>query len=182
MTCHSTVIVKLLYSKLVAEYQPVKNKKIIQHNPKDFLEKYHSWAEDVFLKYSFIIRSLCYYICIFTVRSFVFCCLSGSRGQQPEQGNPDTLLPSYIHQLLRGRQQDVPEPAERYNLSSVSLVCPRVSSRMDMPETPPQGDVLEASWPDAWSLRLSPATLRRTCKLTCKFKALASASAIYTVI
>ena len=54
-------------------------------------------------------------------------------GQQPEQGNPDTVLHGYFHQLFRG-------DTERYNVSSVSLVYPKVSSQMGM-ETPPQGDV-----------------------------------------
>ena len=74
--------------------------------------------------------------------SFIsFFCLisrSGSLGQQFEQGDPDVPLPGHFHTKML-----------RCNLSSVSWVCPGVSSRLDMPETPPQGDVQEASRPDA---------------------------------
>ncbi|KAK3520131.1 hypothetical protein QTP70_015255, partial [Hemibagrus guttatus] len=79
--------------------------------------------------------------------------------------------------------QGVPRSAERHqSLSSVSCVFPGASSRGDMPGTPLQGDVLEASETDAratstapfdveeqrlysklltLSLRERPATLRR---------------------
>ena len=50
--------------------------------------------------------------------------------------------------LKTSRRQDVPKPAERSNLTSVSLLYPGVSSRMGMPGTSPQGDAQEASWPD----------------------------------
>ena len=70
---------------------------------------------------------------------------TGSWGQQPKQADPDTPLASYFHQHVQGGHQDTPKVAERYNLSNLSLVCPRVSSRMGMPKTPPQGYVKEAS-------------------------------------
>ena len=50
-----------------------------------------------------------------------------------------------------GGHQGVAKPAEKCYVSIMALVCPRVSTRMGMPETPPQGDVQEASWPDAWT-------------------------------
>ncbi|XP_048827139.1 palmitoyltransferase ZDHHC2 isoform X4 [Brienomyrus brachyistius] len=43
----------------------------------------------------------------------------------------------------RGSYQGIPRAAERYNLSSVSWVCPGTSSQLGMPETPPQGAVQE---------------------------------------
>ena len=74
---------------------------------------------------------------------FVAWCLSGSLGQQPEQG--DASLPGHFHQLLWGGHQNVPKPAKRYNFSSMSLICPRVSSQMGMLQTPPKGNVQEES-------------------------------------
>ena len=64
---------------------------------------------------------------------------SGCGGQQFEQGDPD-----------------VPKPAKRYNVSSVSLI----SSRTGTPVTPPQGDVkmfvdvLSLSEGQGWNLCL----------------------------
>ena len=71
----------------------------------------------------------------------MFACRRGNTLSSETQ----TLLSTATSTNSSGGHQDIPKPAERYNLSSVSLVCPGVSSQMDMPETPPQGEVLEAS-------------------------------------
>ena len=57
----------------------------------------------------------------------------GSQGQQPDQGDQNVPF-DHFHQLLRGGNQDVPKSANRYNISSASLVCPGVSYRMGMPD------------------------------------------------
>ena len=53
----------------------------------------------------------------------------------------------HVNQLLQGDTKMFASQAERYILSSVSLVCPGVSSWMGMPETTPQGDIQETSKP-----------------------------------
>ena len=54
---------------------------------------------------------------------------SGPQGRQPEQGNPGSPLPGHFHLLSRADT----EPAEGYSLSSVSLVCPGVTSYSTLP-------------------------------------------------
>ena len=68
---------------------------------------------------------------LFICNSFIFYCISGSgsQGQQPEHGEPNASLPSHYPQLLWGQHQDITKLAKRYNLSSASLVCPRVFSQ-----------------------------------------------------
>ncbi|MEQ2255090.1 hypothetical protein ILYODFUR_010178 [Ilyodon furcidens] len=69
----------------------------------------------------------------------------GSRGQQTRQRHPDVPLPRHLLQLLRGGAQGVPRPAERHSPSSVSLAVPWASPRWDMPGTPPEEGIQEAS-------------------------------------
>lgn len=45
-----------------------------------------------------------------------------------------------------------PKQAGRYNLSTVSWVCPGVSPRLDLSNLPPTGGAVGPSWPDAWTV------------------------------
>ena len=62
---------------------------------------------------------------------------AAASAEKPRPPSPQLLPPA-----LPGGSRGVPRPAERYNPSSVSWVDPGVSSRWDMPETPPEGGVL----------------------------------------
>lgn len=62
-----------------------------------------------------------------------------------QQGAPETPFPP----APLGESQGIPRPAERSSLYCISQVCPRGSSRMDMPKTPPRGGVQELSRTDA---------------------------------
>uniref|UniRef100_A0A3Q2V6R8 C2H2-type domain-containing protein n=1 Tax=Haplochromis burtoni TaxID=8153 RepID=A0A3Q2V6R8_HAPBU len=62
----------------------------------------------------------------------------------PRPPSPQPPPPAYP-----GEHQGVPRPAERYNLSCVSWVCPGASSRWDMPGTPHPGGAQGASLSDA---------------------------------
>ncbi|MED6273271.1 1-phosphatidylinositol 4,5-bisphosphate phosphodiesterase beta-1 [Characodon lateralis] len=74
---------------------------------------------------------------------------NGSRGQQTQQRRPDVRHPRHLLQLLQGGAQGVPRPAERHSPSSVSWAIPWASSRWDVPGTPPEEGVQEASGIDA---------------------------------
>lgn len=58
----------------------------------------------------------------------------GRRGKPP---SPQPSPPSCL-----GEYQGVARPAKSYNLPSMSWVCPRASSRWDMPKTPDPGGIL----------------------------------------
>ena len=105
---------------------------------------------------------------VFYTFHFVFCCLSEtrSRGQQPEQRDPNVPLPGYFHQPLQGdikmfpsQPRDIITPACPWPTlgSSTRWACPkhlpRETSRRhpeQMPEkpqlanSPPGGDQLTA--------------------------------------
>ncbi|MEQ2189317.1 hypothetical protein GOODEAATRI_024176 [Goodea atripinnis] len=73
----------------------------------------------------------------------------GSRGQQAKQRDPDFPLPSHLGQLVWGNPKAFPGHSEKHSPSSVSWVFLWASSRWDVPRTPHQGGVHEASYPDA---------------------------------
>lgn len=58
----------------------------------------------------------------------------GSQGQQCKQKCTDLPLPSYHLQLFR--HQDIPKPAKRCNLCSMSWLCLSSFSSCEMPTTP----------------------------------------------
>ncbi|MEQ2247814.1 hypothetical protein ILYODFUR_012958 [Ilyodon furcidens] len=60
--------------------------------------------------------------------------------ETPRRPSPQTPPPA-----PPGGAQGVPRPAERYSPSSVSWAVPRASSRWDLPGTPPEEGVQEAS-------------------------------------
>ncbi|KAJ0064949.1 hypothetical protein NL108_018186 [Boleophthalmus pectinirostris] len=72
---------------------------------------------------------------------------AGSQGQQSKQGLPDFHHPRHVLQLLRGNPKTFPGQP-RHSPSSVSWVFPGTSSRWDMPGTPSEGGVQEASGTD----------------------------------
>ena len=84
-------------------------------------------------------------VCFFV--SFHFLPLNRVRvaGARALAGTSRHSSPRLHPPTLPGGHRDVPRPAQRYNLSSMSWVC----SWMGMPKIPPQGDVQEASWADA---------------------------------
>lgn len=62
-------------------------------------------------------------------------------GKRSEKGDPDVPFPSNFHQRIWGEHQDIPEPAKRYNLFTVSWVCCGVSSLMSLFESSLQGGI-----------------------------------------
>ncbi|MED6253240.1 hypothetical protein ATANTOWER_024953 [Ataeniobius toweri] len=60
-----------------------------------------------------------------------------------------SLSPDTTSSSLGGGAQGVPRPAERHSPSSVSWAVPRASSRWDVPATPSEEGVQEASGIDA---------------------------------
>ncbi|MEQ2293985.1 hypothetical protein AMECASPLE_039197, partial [Ameca splendens] len=64
--------------------------------------------------------------------------------EMPRRQSPQTPPPA-----PPGGAQGVPRPAERHSPSSVSWVVPWASSRWDVPGTPPEEGVQEASGIDA---------------------------------
>ncbi|KAI3376756.1 hypothetical protein L3Q82_000350 [Scortum barcoo] len=84
------------------------------------------------------------YLSVTKTLDSVHCCLAvnddenrfyRSRVKQSQQRGPDSPLPSHFQPAPPGGSwRGVPKTVERYNPpSSVSWVCPGVSSRMDMP-------------------------------------------------
>ena len=73
-------------------------------------------------------------------------CLDPLSAAHPGPGRGANSLSMEIQTFNPGHN---PEPVERFNLSRVSLVCPGVSSQMDVADAPSQGDVQEASRPAA---------------------------------
>ncbi|MED6233164.1 hypothetical protein ATANTOWER_007757 [Ataeniobius toweri] len=69
---------------------------------------------------------------------------AASSEETPRLPSPQTPPPA-----PPGRAQGVPRPAERHNPSSMSWAIPWVSSRWDVPRTPPEKGVQEASGIDA---------------------------------
>ncbi|MEQ2282313.1 hypothetical protein AMECASPLE_039267 [Ameca splendens] len=69
---------------------------------------------------------------------------SGSRGQQTQQRRPDVPLPRHLLQLLRVEPKAFPGQP-RHSPFSVSWAVPWASSQWDVPGTPPEEGVQEAS-------------------------------------
>lgn len=72
----------------------------------------------------------------------------GSRRQQPNQGRPDLPLPSELFQLIGGKHQGFPRPAERSNISSRSWFCPGATFQQDIPRAPQSGVAQKPSQSD----------------------------------
>lgn len=79
--------------------------------------------------------------------TFICCCCLHLPATYPGLGPRGSSLSGEVQTLPSAplwESWGIPRQAKRYNLSRVSWF----SSQMDIPETPPRGDIQETTWPD----------------------------------